>query len=210
MALALAAPPPVNPSASTQLRRLGDGKPSVQRHPEHLRRTRAPTSESCGTTAWWTTRPPPSQRTPDPDGFRRHIRHPRLSGRPLAAEHPVPQRRRQPRQRHHPNGPDGSTGTTSADRRDLRSPERDTIHARQIIFPEGLPAGMTLIPTAGISVPTRDPVRRHAVRQLHVGHPVGRAGPMDDELLRDRVVRRQWRDLPRRSEHRPIQPVVDW
>ena len=27
-------------------------------------------------------------------------------------------------------------------------------HARQIIFPEGLPAGITLIPTAGISVPT--------------------------------------------------------
>jgi hypothetical protein len=27
-------------------------------------------------------------------------------------------------------------------------------HARQIIFPEGLPAGVTLIPTAGISVPT--------------------------------------------------------
>jgi hypothetical protein len=28
-------------------------------------------------------------------------------------------------------------------------------HARQIIFPEGLPAGITLIPTAGISVPTQ-------------------------------------------------------
>jgi Domain of unknown function (DUF4185) len=27
-------------------------------------------------------------------------------------------------------------------------------HARQIIFPEGLPAGITLIPTAGVSVPT--------------------------------------------------------
>ena len=65
-------------------------------------------------------------------------------------------------------------------------------------------------PDGGISVPvagTRFGV--DAVRQLHVGHPVGRAGPMDDELLRDRVVRGQRRDLERRSEHRPLQPVVD-
>ena len=35
--------------------------------------------------------------------------------------------------------------------------------ARQIIFPEGLPAGITLIPTAGISVPT--PGTKYGVTQ---------------------------------------------
>ncbi len=81
--------------------------------------------------------------------------------------------------------------------------------ARQVIFPEGLPAGVTLIPTAGISVPVAGSrVRRGSVRELHVGVPVGRPRAMVDELLRDRLVRRQRRDIPCRSEHRAVQPAV--
>ena len=68
-------------------------------------------------------------------------------------------------------------------------------YARRIINPESLPAGaqpgITLIPTAGISVPTpSNQVRGHAVRQLHVGDELGFARSVDDELLRRSRTRR--------------------
>ncbi len=51
-------------------------------------------------------------------------------------------------------------------------------------------------------------VRRGSVRELHVGVAVGRPGAVVDELLRDRLVRRQRRNVPRRTEHRAVQPAV--
>ena len=68
-----------------------------------------------------------------------------------------------------------------------------TNYARQIILkeklPAGLPKGVTLIPTAGISLPDcRHRVRGNAIPQLHVGQAVGLAGTMEDELLGDRLL----------------------
>ena len=161
---ALAAPPDPGPRARSatagqservdKLRRLGDRKPSAQRHPGHIRRHGHRHRRHVGQRHGGQPGHHRCQRTPDSDGFRRHIRHRRLSGRPLAAEHPVPQRRRHPGQRHHPNGSNGSPAATLADRRTYVPECAVSISARQIIFPEGLPAGITLIPTAGISVPT--------------------------------------------------------
>ena len=50
---------------------------------------------------------------------------------------------------------------------------------------------------------SRHRVRGDPVPQLHVGEPVGLARPVDDELLRDRILDGQRRELDRRSSKRP-------
>ena len=74
----------------------------------------------------------------------------RQRGRHMAAQHHLPQLRYQPRQRH--GDPRRPMVQRQHFRRSPWAPNLDST-ARQIIFPEGLPAGMTLIPTAGSPCP---------------------------------------------------------
>ncbi len=53
------------------------------------------------------------------------------------------------------------------------------------------------------------PVRHRPVRQLHVGVQVGLIGPVDHQLLGDRVLDRQRRELHRRAQQRALQLVPE-
>ena len=86
------------------------------------------------------------------------------------------------------NGIDHSrtgSGTPATVRRRTAVPDGFPTTRDRSSCPSGLPAGVTLIPTAGISLPTpgTERLRRDPVHELHVGHPVGRARPVDHELL---------------------------
>jgi hypothetical protein len=55
----------------------------------------------------------------------------------------------------------------------------------------------------------RHPVRRDPVPQLHVGVAVGRRWFVDHQLLRDRLLDRQRRELDGRTHLRPVQPAME-
>ena len=150
----------------------------------------------------------PYQRTPDPDRVRRHVQRPQHAGRDGAPTRssaaPTPT---WPTASTVPNGQWFNGNMFGGAPLGPRTPTT----ARQIIYPEGLPAGVTLIPTAGISVPTPGTaVRRDAVRELHVGVPVGRRRASGRRTTpRSPTPTDNGENWTVAPQHRPVQPAVE-